>query len=302
MNKLTLKTKENQQWAYEINENDRLQVSDDIDSIFSAVLLNKLFGCKITSYYDFTQIYFNNLDDLKSENMIGVDISYVYNRHKDGIRTFDNHVSKKVAMDTINPRAVNVNVYENLNGYSNSYYDKFCGSTLIQIISLYDCWDLLIREEEQGLTDKQLAILLAIDSTHLGKFKGYESYDMWREYVGLERFDGILKKYSLNAFNHLINEIKLNSKIEYKNGKWITKVNLEYIQQEFPMLDFDLSSITFNKVMPMGERGKVTGGTMFDCLEFSGLGSLYSFAATGKQKYLYTKFPDEVAFYETNSK
>lgn len=139
-------------WVNEINSQYNLILSNDIDSLMSCCLLNYLFQTKITHFYNFKAIY---TTDEKAKNLIGVDIAFSNN-----FKVFDNHVTRIDKNDKVNILSANLNAIYNIS--RENYYKKYCGSTLLQIWSLYD---VPLPKTEEGKM-----ILLAIDSSFKGHY------------------------------------------------------------------------------------------------------------------------------------
>ena len=95
-----------QEWWKENNYYD-LILSNDIDSLFSCILLEQLKGWKINYFYDFKHIY-NTEYAIPQKRPIGVDIAI---NIKD-FKCFDNHVVMLKPTDKINYSSINFNTAE----------------------------------------------------------------------------------------------------------------------------------------------------------------------------------------------
>lgn len=130
-------------WHKEISTNDKLILTNDIDSLFSCVLLNHKFGCEITQFNDFDDLY--QLDGTDSSNMIGVDLDIMKGR------TFSNHKVYYPNEESIN-----------LNYDVDKYYKKYSFSTALMIHWLY--------YNQSKITLKMMGLLMTIDSGFLGYY------------------------------------------------------------------------------------------------------------------------------------
>lgn len=200
-------------WYQDINSDDTIILTDDIDALLSYYFLNKKFNVEVAGFYNFKSIYFNNK---RNKSMIGVDMETIKGR------IFGNHLTNFYK----NEDAINLNNYCNVD----KYYKKYSLSTTILICSLYDI-DL------ESMTDEQLKILLAVD---VG-FKGYYS-DFFKPYYlkWLDRLDyrfledRILKKHTIDEMYEVIKDYGLHEHIKVNaDGKLHTKIKLDKLSDVF---------------------------------------------------------------------
>ncbi|OOO63999.1 hypothetical protein BS638_12430 [Clostridium tepidum] len=204
-----------------------LCLSDDIDSFFSYLVLNKLKGYKIGWFYNFNSIYF--ADTYKEDTKcIAVDADLTNNR-----RCWGNHVTLE------NPNSANLNTIMGIG--QNNYTSKFAGSTLLTILSYYNV-DL------SDLSEKQLELLISIDVA----FKQYYfNKNLFKKYYNdiLEypMFVDIIEKHDKDYFYNIILEYKLNEHIYIKDNKLHTNIELDKLGELFPKLSFNLPKNEFKK-------------------------------------------------------
>lgn len=258
-------TNDQQQGKYD------LCLSNDLDSLLSCLYLKHLKGYEINYFYDFTALYKAN-DTGKP--LIGVDMALERGK------VWDNHITKLSRSDKVNPDSANVNAVTGIS--RDNYYTKFCGSTLLQIISYYSIPLPISREGK--------IILLAIDSTFLGYYHNdfqainrnwleqlelYELLHMLDSGIHKSEFYRVKQQYNLDA------PIKVN-----ENGILETEIDLAAMQGffDFPL---SLSAEKFNKTYTFNQTSKFE---MDRNKEFSkhNINGLYSIALTHKNKFKYT--------------
>lgn len=202
---------------YEDLRDKKLILTNDIDSLFSCYILNWLFGCEIKSFYDFKKIGYIDTSDRKG--FIGVDMDAVVKNAK----VFGNHVTYFK-----NPDVVSLNKDITRRNYT----QKFAGSTLITILSLYNI-DL------SNFTEEQLEVLISVDVA----FKQYYfNKDLFKYYYNeiLEYpiFTEILEKHDKQYFYNIIDKYNLHKDIIFKDGYLHTDIDLKALNKLF---DIDLS-------------------------------------------------------------
>ena len=125
-----------------------LVLTDDADSLLSCQRLKTKFGLEIGGFYDFKQGLFVN-DEITDEGWktpIFVDLSV-----SEGY-AFDNHYSFINNPDKVNP-----------NVYKRPYYNqKYCGSTLMLLCSLYGGVD--------RMNEPLRTVLCAVDGFYIGYY------------------------------------------------------------------------------------------------------------------------------------
>ncbi|KMT21505.1 hypothetical protein CLCY_2c02660 [Clostridium cylindrosporum DSM 605] len=206
-----------------------LILSDDLDSLFSCIVLDQLFGCKIEGFYDFKAINFKEeflKNGSENTNLIGVDIDFANN-----MKCFGNHVTQ-ISTNDIRSNTANLNVINNVS--ARNYTDKFSGNTLMQILSLYNV-------DVEKWTDEQKLVLSCIDSfflpftTKYARFKStQENYlkQLEQEHLG-EFIVYYMDKYGEDIFKRIIDKYKLKGKINLDFGTLNTNIDLEGLSKLF---------------------------------------------------------------------
>ena len=209
-------------WAKQNEEHD-LVLSNDIDSLASCAVLKKVKGWGIKYFYDFNNVYREYKYESDTEKC-WVDVAI-----KEG-HAFDNHVSRVSLLDEWNEDMVNLN---QMCWVTNECYaDKYAGSTLLEVWSLYN---LPLPKTEKGMM-----LLLAIDSSFKG-FYADKFHDIQKYYLvdvlGFTELYNVIKRHKKDEFYELIAEYGLNAEIEYKNGHLKTNLRLKEIGK---LLELDL--------------------------------------------------------------
>lgn len=188
-------------------------LSDDIDSLFSCLLLNKIKSYKISHFYSFDKMY--KADIYKSnKKLCGIDMDL-----KDG-RCWGNHPT-----GFINPKSANINRIMDIN--TNNYYEKYAGSTLLQIISYYDI-------NISNLTEEQMMVLLCVDTT----FKQYSFNSALSKYylcdiLKLPQLYKLCTEHTQEEFYEILVKYNLHKKIKMNNGKLQTEIDLDGLSKLF---------------------------------------------------------------------
>lgn len=201
-----------------------LCLTDDIDSLLSCIYLNQMKGYDINYFYSFNKIYKTNQANTK--DVIGVDADFT----KDKIKCWGNHVTMINSTDTYNTNCANLNVIDKIS--RQNYFQKYCGSTVLQIMSYYNI----------PLPESELAkmILLAIDSTFAGYYSRYENDNKANKYylcevLQFEELYDILTRHTRADFIDLIREYSLDEKIIAYNGSLRTSIDLAGLEDVFLM-------------------------------------------------------------------
>jgi hypothetical protein len=214
------------------NEVYDLILSDDIDSLSACAVINKVKGWKIGYFYDFNGMGKTNT---ARENKVGVDIALIEGK------TFDNHVVLMHNEDSYNQESINLNITEHVT--RNNYTNKYCGSTLLLVWSLYN---LPLPESEEGKM-----LLLAIDVTQKGYYGGGKFREMNKYYLcgvlGYPELYEVEQRHTAEEFGELYSKYNLNSKITHPKGILQTDIKLEEISKELG-IDIELPTKTFYKV------------------------------------------------------
>jgi hypothetical protein len=211
-------------WVEDKHTKYDLCLTDDIDSLLSCIYLNQIKGYDINYFYSFNKIY--KTDQANPRDVIAVDADFTKNK----IKCWGNHVTMINPHDIYNSNCANLNVIDKIN--RQNYFNKYCGSTVLQIMSYYDI----------SLPDSELAkmILLAIDSTFAGYYSRYENDNIANKYYLVEvlqfpeLFD-LLTKHTRADFIRLIEDYSLNQKIMATNGSLTTSIDLKGLEDVFLM-------------------------------------------------------------------
>lgn len=190
---------------YQCDEEHDLVLSDDIDSLASCAVLNMVKGWKVKYFYDFNAIYASKKVQKRRNKKCWVDIATYKGR------AFDNHVSRITSWDEWNKDMINLN---QMNEVTNeNYTDKYAGSTLLTVWSVYD---IPLPETEEGKM-----LLLCIDSTYKGfyatKFKGIQKHYLV-DILGLDGLYQVIQRHRQSEFEDLIDKYKLRKKIYCEDG------------------------------------------------------------------------------------
>ncbi|MBV1819041.1 hypothetical protein G7A79_19170 [Coprococcus sp. MSK.21.13] len=220
-----------------------LCLSDDIDSLFSCIILKKLFKqLSIDAFYSFNQIY---KTDTKIKSIVGIDMDLT------GGRCWGNHVTLLSAEDKKNKKCANLNTVLDIN--RDNYFNKFAGSTLIQVLSRYNIG-------LNNMSKEQLEVLVSVDTA----FKQYYfNKDLFKKYYNdilqYPMFEKILKEHDKNYFYNIIKEYGLHEKIYIDdNGKLNTNIRLDKLGELFPNLSFVLPKKEFYFVKEYKDIGQAT--------------------------------------------
>lgn len=235
------------QWVNE-DINYTLCLSNDIDSLLSCIYLKYIKDYRISHFYNFEGIY----KKFSNKSVIGVDIAL----HRG--KCWDNHVTMFNAKDYYNKESANLN---NIAGISReNYFSKYCGSTLLEIISYYNI-DISNYSEEAKM------ILLAIDSTYLGYYSKYDNDLRANKHylcdvLELKELYDVLKSHVKQDFNNIIAKYNLKDNIIInENGILETEIDLARLSKVFlfeinlPQGEFtktkELKNLTYN--MPVND-------------------------------------------------
>lgn len=219
------------QW-YKEEEHD-LVLSNDIDSLASCAVLNKVMGWDIKYFYDFEKV-FRVYKYESDKEKCWVDVAI-----REG-HAFDNHVSKLTLMDDWNEDMINLNQVSWIT--NECYEDKYAGSTLLEIWSLYN---LPLPKTEEGKM-----LLLAIDVSYKGFFSD-KFHDIQKYYLvdvlGFLDLYNVIKRHNKGEFYALIGKYGLNEDIICKNGHLNSKLKLKEIG-ELLGLDLELPTDMFEVI------------------------------------------------------
>ncbi|OLS37919.1 hypothetical protein BTR22_05260 [Alkalihalophilus pseudofirmus] len=263
-----------------VNDNNEylMCMTDDIDSLFTSRILERVKGYKINYFYDFKSI--QSIHDLSHLSKTKDDVVFIDMATRIG-KNFDNHVTLLKHGDQANPLSANLN---SIRGISrDTYFHKYAFSTLLTVISYYDVFDY------SKLSDEQKMILWAIDSAYLGHFSYYENdrnaHKKYIELLELEPITDVLQKYTKQDFINIIKKYKLNEKIYLSDYKLHSGIALEELQSLFCAFNLALPQDEFKKGYMFNKRG---GATAYLC-DNNFLNSCFTYALTGKNYLSYTQ-------------
>ena len=190
-----------------------LILSNDIDSLYSCILIKQVKGYDINYFYDFRNLY----QSKQSQNeYIGVDIDLM-----EGY-CISNHVTRLSEQDTYNHKAYNLNN----DVTQDNYTKKYSGSTALYLHKLLNC---PLPKTEEGKM-----ILLAIDAGYKG-FYNSDFQEVHKHYLvdvlEFEELYYLCQKYSIDDFINIIIKYNLNGKIWFNNGGLQTNIKLKELQE-----------------------------------------------------------------------
>lgn len=210
------------------NEYFDLCLTNDLDSLLSCRMLEKVKGWRINYFYDFYKLY---RIEKRNSKCIGVDLGLLQGK------TWDNHITTYSAKQ-INPESANIN---NVNKVSaTNYHDKYCGSTLLQIMAYYN---IPLPASEEGKV-----LLLAIDSSFLGHYsnKFRQTQQDYLKMLGLaDELLPIIERHKKQDFVDITYKFGLKKEIYINEENQLeTKINLPAIGRFFNM-DLSLPNENF---------------------------------------------------------
>lgn len=205
-----------------------LCLTNDIDSLLSCAILNKLKGYRTNFFYNFTELY---RVKKTGKPIIGVDMALSKGK------CWDNHVTMLFRNDIYNKQSGNIN---NLLGVcQNNYHEKYAMSTLLTIMSYYD---VPLPKDEEGKM-----ILLAIDSSFLGHYSSRfkPTHTKYLQMLEYEELLDCLEQHDKQDFIDITNKYNLKRPIEVENKKLVTDINLPELEGFFNV-DLSLPESDFN--------------------------------------------------------
>lgn len=202
------------EWYKNINKEEHyLVLSDDLDSYLSCLFLQKKFGVEIGGFYDFKRLYINS-EKTKGKTPIYVDADV-----RSGL-AFGNHVTALRNKDCVNLNSC-IDV--------DNYYEKYAGSTLMTLYSLYDV-DL------RKYKSRKVALLLLVDVWFKQYFRYRSKWDKWVRVMEMEYLSDIFEELELtedDCYNALVYYC-MNDKISIKkDGTLATMIDFDGIKENF---------------------------------------------------------------------
>lgn len=218
---------------YKSTEYHDLVLSDDIDSLASCAVLNIVKGWKIRYFYDFNTIYKRDIKRSNSKKC-WVDIATYKGR------AFDNHVSLLSDWDSWNDSAINLNSMCMVT--NDNYTDKYAGSTLLTVWSIYN---LPLPETEEGKM-----LLLCVDTAYKG-FYSDKFHDIQKHYLvdimGFDELYDVIQRHTKEDFEDITLKYKLHEKLYIWDTEIETDLPLKQIGQT---LGIDLNIIPQTEYFP----------------------------------------------------
>ena len=238
-------------WYMDTNKKYDLILSDDLDSLASCMVLEQ-----INNNWNIEYFYrFDCMGKTKSatNEAVGVDIALCKGK------TFDNHVTKLHINEICNPESINLNSMNDI--HRDNYFDKYCGSTLLTVWSLYD---LPIPKSEEGKL-----ILLSVDSSYLGFYSGYKQFQNANKFylcdvLGFEELYEFQKSHTKSDYQEVKNRYNLDSKIKARQGLLSTDIELHEVsclidlELKLPDEKFTLHSKYTDNAVPLNKSTRNT--------------------------------------------
>lgn len=211
-------------WKAIDNERYYLILTNDLDSWLSCLYLAKKFGVDIGGFYDFKSLWVNDKANGKEPIYVDCDLT--------NGKAFGNHVQ-----GIANKQSINLNIGINQHNYT----DKYAGSTLMMLFSLYG-------ESFNYFNEEQIKLLLCVDSWFKQFFKFRKQWDNWVELMDLEFINGIVTQDSIEYYYNTIIEYGLNQNIEINsNGKLMCGIDLEKISHSKGLFINNPNGLVFDK-------------------------------------------------------
>lgn len=255
-------------WSKTKQKGNYLIGTDDIDSQATISLLHNLFGYEQNGYITRSSGY--KIDtSILGDRHISVDLACLRGR-----KTYDNHLTLLHKDSKANENSANINVVERIS--NDNYTEKYAGSTLLQVMSLFDV--------QLPKTDDGKLFLLSIDSTHLGHYnsKFKKVNNKWLELLGYTELIDIMNKYKKEDIDEFWKVSK--RKLEMKNDILTIDDELRCLSEKYLGYEIILPKEKFTKI------GKFTS----KYTDTNGLGGvlvnpyLYSLAFTFRNQVSYT--------------
>lgn len=279
-----------QSWTNEVTQDNKLILTNDLDSLFTTAVLKYLFGCEVGLFYDFKHLY-STQSKFDKDKVIGCDVAL----EDPLMKTFCNHVTRMTKDDKVNPMSANLNnfakgVYGGGSIQSTTYFRKYGGSTALTVLSLYDAFDKLLLPGHTELTETQKKIIITIDSYFLGAYlpKHYEGssyFYRWQRALEIEMFQDIFDNNTQKELEQFQYDHKLKKTITMSNNELETGLDVDFLKEHFPMLDFNLD-ITFTNQCTFNDPVRTnfyTGDSKHDLS-----GRVFSLSIINRDKVVYT--------------
>ena len=248
-----------------------LCLSNDLDSLLSCIFLKQIKGYEISHFYKFDTIGKIQGHKHTAGSLIGVDISLTKGK------TWDNHVAMLSKDDKFNINSANLNIVNRIS--RDNYTSKYCGSTVLQILSYYD-YDISQFSEEA------LMILMCIDSSYLPfytSFKDTGTHYM-KDILEFPELVELTERHTKAEFEQLNIKYNLKSPIEVKNGYLHTDIDLAELSKVF-LMPISLPKDGFELLKEFKQDGVPLTKGNYNIAKPDGL---FSVAVTGRDYYKYS--------------
>lgn len=273
------------EWTNDLTKDKyNLIMTNDMDSLLSAMFLKHHFGLEVNSFFSFYSM--SKIDTTDQREPIGVDAALVTGK------TFDNHLTQLNASSYINVQSANIN---NVSGvHRGRYTDKFAMSTLIQLYAMYS---IPLPESIQG----KLIVLCTdvgfkgyYDERYRGTFLSYlEKFEMMELVEVLETYTKdqmywFMLRAELDLTIRLKQSGKNKGKLYYESSgnnpdltaRWADEIDIAWFEKHlgFPV---ELPEATFETVE------KFTAKTIeWDELDKKTMQRAFSYAFINKRKIM----------------
>ncbi len=203
-------------------------MQDDLDSMVTCKYLWNRYRIPVGGFYDFKKLVID--PTIIKVRPIPIYIDVEVNGHEFGIanhvRCFDNGCC--------------FNLNECING--ENYSKKFAGSTYLS--ALY-----FNGEDINNKSEKQLELLVLIDSFYKQYFGFPDKWNFWIDYIGCDALNNIIKKHPFSYFEEIQNKYNMKSHIYLNSdGRLWTYIDCQGINEEFGV-DIQLPSRKYNKTI-----------------------------------------------------
>lgn len=258
-------------WVNDTVTNYTLCLSNDLDSLLSCVFLKQIKGYDISHFYTFSAIGQVRGYKHVPKSLIGVDIALETGK------TWDNHVSMFNRNDCINELSANINAINRIS--RQNYTSKFCGSTVLQILSYYD-YDI------SKLSEEALMILMCIDSSYLPFYTSFKptGTHYMKDIFEFPQLVELTERHTEFEFEQLNRRYSLKAPITVKKGYLHTDIDLARLSEVF-LMPMELPTDKFDGLAEFEEDGVPLTKGNYNIAKPDGL---FSVAVTGRDYYKYS--------------
>lgn len=278
------KIKEENSWFWDLDKKYYLVVTDDLDSLLSALLILQYRpNWEIGWFYDFRDGLYEKQGisaNITDDNVIGVDLSHPK------MKCVSNHLTV-IRNERSNKHDINMNIIDNIHMKRSiyDYHNKYNLNTLLLVYALLE-----LKPESTS----EMATLLLPDSAFLGYFADKDYKDHW-----------VQKKYLKEIFE--LDEIwELQNEVgdiqRFKNGQanlgmcskiWVTDKGIETVDEDVRLEDIcDILRIDRSILNELYgdywliERHKNYSGSTYADYDTT---NMFSFAVVNKYNVVYSK-------------